>query len=85
MRLAFAVSTSVEADIVLMDEWLSVGDAAFVEKAKSRLEGFVRNASIVVLASHDLGLVKNQCNRILHLSHGVLQSIEHQTEETPAA
>jgi lipopolysaccharide transport system ATP-binding protein len=77
MRLAFAVATSVEADIVLMDEWLSVGDVEFVKKAQLRLDQFVSKASIVVLASHNLGLVKEQCNKILNLEHGVL------TEQTP--
>ncbi|TKT72901.1 ABC transporter ATP-binding protein [Afipia massiliensis] len=72
MRLAFAVATSVEADIVLMDEWLSVGDAAFVEKARARLDKLVQGARIVVLASHDIALIKNQCSQILKLEHGRL-------------
>lgn len=72
MRLAFAVATSVEADIILMDEWLSVGDAAFVDKAKARLDWLVRYARIVVIASHDLGLITSQCNKILKLEHGRL-------------
>jgi len=72
MRLAFAVATSIEADIVLMDEWLSVGDAEFVDKARERLHKLVQGAHIVVLASHDIGLIKNQCNRILKMDHGRL-------------
>lgn len=73
MRLAFAVSTSVDADIVLMDEWLSVGDADFAEKAQERLNRLVEGARIVVLASHNLDLIKDQCNKILKLDHGSLQ------------
>jgi lipopolysaccharide transport system ATP-binding protein len=72
MRLAFAVATSIEAEIVLMDEWLSVGDAEFVNKARERLHRLVEGAHIVVLASHDIGLIKSQCNRILKLEHGRL-------------
>lgn len=70
MRLSFAVSTSIEADIILMDEWLSVGDAEFVEKAKSRLDRMVNGARVVVIASHNLDLIKSQCNKIIHLEHG---------------
>lgn len=72
MRLAFAVATSVEADIILMDEWLSVGDAAFIDKARARLDKLVQGARIVVLASHDIGLIKSQCSQILKLEHGRL-------------
>lgn len=74
MRLAFAVATSIEADIVLMDEWLSVGDAEFIDKARERLHKVVQGAHIVVLASHDLDLIKSQCNKILRMDHGRLTS-----------
>jgi lipopolysaccharide transport system ATP-binding protein len=70
LRLAFAVSTSVDADIVVMDEWLSVGDAAFNEKAARRLKGFVDNASILVIATHSEELLKNVCNRAFKMEHG---------------
>ena len=76
MRLAFAVSTSFPADIVLMDEWLSVGDADFVSKAKARLDRFVRGAGIVVLASHDQGLIAAQCNKVFKLDHGKLTPMQ---------
>lgn len=70
LRLAFAVSTSIHADIVLMDEWLSVGDAAFNEKAKERLGQVVENSAILVLASHSPDLVEKMCNRVLTFQHG---------------
>lgn len=76
MRLAFAISTCVDADIILMDEWLSVGDAEFVGKAQERMNGLVKNARIVVLASHDQALIKEQCNKILKLEHGKIVAIE---------
>ena len=70
MRLAFSISTSVQADILLMDEWLSVGDAEFTEKAEQRMKDVVSNAGILVLASHSPELIAKECNRVIHLEHG---------------
>jgi lipopolysaccharide transport system ATP-binding protein len=70
LRLAFAVSTSVQADIIVMDEWLSVGDASFIAKASERLQKLVDGASILVIASHDLGLINKICNRAFRMEHG---------------
>lgn len=72
VRLAFAVATSVEADILLMDEWLSVGDAEFSKKATDRLEALVDRTPILVLASHDRKLIERTCNKIFRLEHGRL-------------
>jgi lipopolysaccharide transport system ATP-binding protein len=76
MRLAFAVSTCVSADILLMDEWLSVGDSEFSERAQGRLRALVGKARVLVLASHDANLVRANCNRVLRLEHGRLISDE---------
>lgn len=76
MRLAFAVSTCVSAEILLMDEWLSVGDADFSAKARQRLNNLVGQARILVLASHDESLIRANCNKIMRLSHGELTSTE---------
>ncbi|MFM9927785.1 ABC transporter ATP-binding protein [Variovorax sp. H27-G14] len=70
MRLAFSISTSVEADILLMDEWLSVGDAAFTEKAEQRMKDVVAKSGILVLASHSPELIAKECNRVIHMEHG---------------
>lgn len=70
LRLAFAVSTCVKAEIIIMDEWLSVGDASFVSKASERLKELVDSASILVVASHDFEMLKRLCTRIIKLSHG---------------
>ncbi len=70
LRLAFAISTSIEADIIIMDEWLSVGDAAFSAKAAIRLESLVGKASILVVASHDPALIQRICNRKITMEHG---------------
>jgi lipopolysaccharide transport system ATP-binding protein len=80
MRLGFAVSTAVDADIVLMDEWLSVGDADFQKRAQDRLARFLARSKILVLASHSDQLLKDMCNRIIRLDHGrVQQSWEQQS------
>lgn len=70
MRLAFSISTSIGADILLMDEWLSVGDAEFTEKAEKRMRDVVAKSGILVLASHSMALIEKECNRVVHLEHG---------------
>jgi lipopolysaccharide transport system ATP-binding protein len=74
-RLAFAVSTSVEADVLLMDEWISVGDSDFQKIAHQRLLNLVERAGILVLASHDLELLKLYCNKVMRLEGGVASEI----------
>jgi len=76
MRLAFAISTCVDADIILMDEWLSVGDEDFIEKAQQRMNGLVKKARIVVIASHNHELIKAECNKVIKLEHGKIVSFE---------
>jgi lipopolysaccharide transport system ATP-binding protein len=76
MRLAFAVSTSVDADILLMDEWLSVGDAEFQEKATKRLADMVDRTPILVVATHSMDLVKKVCTRMVRLEHGRIAADE---------
>jgi lipopolysaccharide transport system ATP-binding protein len=70
LRLAFAVSTSVTPEILLLDEWLSIGDASFRDKAERRLLELIESSAIMVLASHDEILVKRFCSRMLRLEHG---------------
>ena len=70
VRLCFAVATSLRPEILLMDEWLAAGDAAFLHKARQRMEDFLSGTSILVLASHSLPLVKEWCNRAILLDHG---------------
>jgi lipopolysaccharide transport system ATP-binding protein len=70
LRLAFAVSTIVSSEILLMDEWLSVGDEGFKHKAESRMTELVRATNILVIASHSLDLIMQTCNRVIWLEHG---------------
>lgn len=73
MRLAFSVSTMISPDILLMDEWLSVGDLSFQKKAELRLTSLIERANILVIASHSRALLENCCTRILWLEHGKLK------------
>src|ERR1700738_5017296 len=68
--LLFAISTCVPPDILIMDEWLTAGDAQFLAKAQLRIEEFVRNSSILVLASHSMELVEQWCTRGILLHQG---------------
>lgn len=71
-RLAFSVATSLEPEILLMDEWIGAGDAAFQEKAKRRMAKMAERAGIIVLASHNQRLLKQMCNKFLELNQGRL-------------
>jgi ABC-type polysaccharide/polyol phosphate transport system ATPase subunit len=70
VRLGFAISTCMPAEILLMDEWLSAGDVRFLEKAQKRTEKFVGSSSILVLASHSTELLRKWCNRGVLLQQG---------------
>jgi lipopolysaccharide transport system ATP-binding protein len=69
-RLAFAITTAVDTDILLMDEWLGVGDQDFREKAQKRLTDLVDSAKILVFASHDAALIRKICNKFMVLHSG---------------
>jgi len=77
MRLAFSIATCIRCDIVVMDEWLSVGDTAFQLNAESRLKQMVSEAGILVIATHSWGLVERECNKVLELSHGGIVRFEN--------
>ncbi len=69
MRLGFAVSTTIPADIILMDEWLSVGDSDFLVKAEKRLHDYIQKSSILVIASHSEDLISKLTNQLIRLEH----------------
>lgn len=70
VRLAFAISTSVSGDIMLVDEVLSAGDANFQKKAKARMMDIMDNAKILVLVLHDMSTIREVCNRTILLKNG---------------
>jgi lipopolysaccharide transport system ATP-binding protein len=69
-RLTFSVATSVDADVLIMDEWISAGDAEFQHKARERMAGVVDKARIVVIASHDMNTVTRVCNKVMAMDSG---------------
>ncbi len=69
-RLAFAISTAIESDILLIDEGIGAGDAAFLEKAKKRLEDLIERTRILILASHDESLVRRWCSKAVLFEKG---------------
>lgn len=71
-RLAFSIATSLEPQILLMDEWIGAGDTDFQQKARNRMSELAEAAGIVVLASHNQNLIRRTCNKILSLQKGEL-------------
>ncbi len=70
VRLGFGMATAIAPQVLLMDEWFMAGDSAFQDKAHARLENVVRGAEIVVLTSHQVGVLKTWCTRMLWLDAG---------------
>lgn len=79
MRLAFAVSTSIKPEILLMDEWLSVGDESFKAKAELRMNALLETTSLLIIASHSYDIVANSCNKALWLEHGKIKRLGEST------
>lgn len=84
LRLAFAVSTVMRPEILLMDEWLSVGDENFKQKAETRLLSMVDATRILVIASHSQKLLQKVCNRVIWLEHGQVKMDGPAEEVLPA-
>lgn len=72
LRIAFGVSTARPPEILLLDELISVGDAAFAKKAKQRIEEMMNKARILVFASHDPQTLRQYCNRAILMSEGTI-------------
>lgn len=70
VRLAFAISTAVGGDVLLLDEVIGAGDANFMAKAKVRIAALIEQAEILILASHDFGALSTLCSRGLVFHHG---------------
>ncbi len=74
VRLSFAVATLMTPEILLMDEWFLAGDADFMQRARERLEQLVSDAEILVLATHDMGIVRQWCTRVIRLGAGRIEA-----------
>ena len=84
VRLAFAVSTAVDAEILLLDEVMGVGDASFMHKAEARLADLHSRAEIVVLAMHSNSEIRKVCNKVLWMERGSVRAFGP-TEEIVSA
>lgn len=73
-RLAFAVATTVDAHVLLLDEVLAVGDAGFRSKCEERLQSFRDKGVTVLLVAHDMVAVENTCDKALWLDKGVVRA-----------
>jgi ABC-type polysaccharide/polyol phosphate transport system ATPase subunit len=79
VRLAFAVATAVEPEILLVDEVLSVGDMTFQNRARARMKEMMAKAQLIVMVSHDTNSLAKVCDRIIWMDHGRVR------QEGPAA
>ena len=84
VRLGFAISTAVDAQILLLDEVLGVGDARFQDKARTRLEDLHHRAEIVVIALHSNEAIRKACNKAMWLDRGKLMAMGSTAEVTAA-
>lgn len=73
VRLAFAISTAVGGDVLLLDEVIGAGDANFMAKAKKRIQHLADSSEILILASHDFAALKSLCHRGIVLHHGEIK------------
>jgi ABC-type polysaccharide/polyol phosphate transport system ATPase subunit len=75
LRLAFAISTSIHPDILIMDEMIAAGDAQFIDKASRRLHELVDKSNILAIASHNMSMVQEICNKVIWLEHGGIRQM----------
>lgn len=80
IRLAFATSTSIDPEILIMDEWLSAGDENFQEKANQRMDQLLDKTRILILASHSRELLSKNCSKLLWLEHGKIKMLGKTSE-----
>ena len=73
MRLAFSVAINVDADVLLVDEILAVGDAAFQAKCFNRMREIKASGTTIVIVSHSLGQIEQICDRSIWIHHGVIR------------
>ncbi len=74
MRLAFAVATEVDPDILLLDEILAVGDTSFQQKCFDRIESFQKSGKTILLVSHAMGQIEKHCDHAILLEHGAVMA-----------
>ena len=70
LRLMFAVTTAISPQILLLDEWITAGDSAFMERAEQRVNGLIDRSALMVIATHNRVLVERLCNKVAVLEQG---------------
>ncbi len=75
-RLGFAVATDVDPDVLMLDEVLSVGDETFRKKSRRRIEGFLAKGTTTLIVSHDMGTIRETCQRVIWLENGSVQMFD---------
>lgn len=73
LRLGFGLTTSIDPQILMMDEWFMTGDAGFIHKATERLEKIVQQSQILIISTHSPDILVKWCNRILWMDQGFLK------------
>jgi len=73
IRLAFSIATAIEPEILLIDEVLAVGDLAFQQKARQRMQEMMRTARLMVVVTHELPTLETLCNSAIWLDHGTMR------------
>jgi len=84
IRLAFSISTAIQPDILLLDEVIAAGDAAFLQKANQRMREMVDISKIMVLVTHSMGSAVEMCNRCIWVERGKIM-IDGKPEEVTKA
>ena len=75
MRLAFSIASQVVPDILIVDEILAVGDAAFQEKSYARMVELMGHGTTVLLVSHNIDQIRRLCDRVIWLDHGQVKAV----------
>jgi ABC-type polysaccharide/polyol phosphate transport system ATPase subunit len=84
IRLAFAIATASEPEILIVDEVLSVGDLSFQQKASQRIRAMMAQARLMVIVSHDLNSLQSLCTRIVWMDHGQVRRVGSPAETIAA-
>lgn len=80
VRLAFAVAAHLDADILLVDEVLAVGDAEFQKKCLDKMRSLANSGRTVIFISHDLSAVSNLCSKVIMMESGCIKALGHTSE-----
>ena len=75
-RLMFATATAFSHEILLLEEWLSAGDASFLAKATDRMNSIAEKSQIIVTATHNFNLARSVCNKVMVLDHGAVKFLD---------